>query len=360
MPDLEAAVRELIEHPVRPPTPMSELARRVRRREFHHRAAGGLAALVALALVVSAVQISRDGRVVQKVSTAPTYAPLPGTGVTPPGWIRVNYGRASVAVPPEWRVAGASGCGGYLNIVYLGGGGESPGCANYVTPTQAVFVTLMTLQGRPAPGKAVNINNHQAIQEPVSNTNRVVSEVIQFPDLGLQYESFGSITNQIAGTIGWSAGYLALHPSQPVSIPSGWRTIHYEGVSLKVPSSWPARKMDSSSVNPGACDNTEFVQPEVLEGSGFEPACAVIAAATTSQGADGIWIRPDRAGLAAPPGSNLLRQHEPEIDLVGQAQPYGQGVLSLIVTPPNGHPVDLDIGIGPDPAIAQAVLASIS
>ena len=360
MPDLEAAVRELIEHPVRPPTPISELARRVRRRQFHRRVAGGLAALVVLALVVSAVQISRDGRVVQNVSTAPTYPRLPGTGVTPPGWTRVNYGRASVAVPPQWRVAGASNCSGYLNIVYLGEGSESPECANYVTPTQAVFVTLTPLQGSPAPGTAVNINDHQAIREPVSSTNRVVSEVVEFPDLGLQYESFGSIGNQIAGTIGWSAGYLALHPGQPVSIPSGWRTIHYRGVDLKVPASWPARTINSATVSPGACDNTEFVQPEVVEGNGFEPACAVVVAAAASQGTDGIWIRPDVAGLATPPGSLTLRLNGPEVDLVGQDQQYGEGVLSLIVTPINGHPVDVDIGIGSDSAIAQAILASIS
>lgn len=359
--DLDRAARDLIAHPVRPPTPISGLAAKVRRRRFRRRAGGGLGALVALALVVSVVQITRDNHAVQKVSTAPGYLSIAGTGITPPGWTRINYGRASIAVPPGWQVANPSGgCRGYLHTVYLGVGGEAPGCVNDLTPAGAAFVSLLPLQGKLAPGTNLIVNDHQAIREADSSTNGVVSEVVEFPDLGLQYQSFGAAGQQIASTIGWSAGYLALHPRQTVPIPSTWRAINYDGVRLSVPSSWALTNINRSSVSPGACDGVEFARPEVFEGAGFEPSCALKVGVVASQGADGVWIRPDFAGVSQPPGSSLLRRSGPEISLVGQAQPYGEGVLLLIVTPAGGHPVDVDIGIGSDLTVAQAILESIS
>jgi hypothetical protein len=105
MPDLEVVARDLVAHSVRPPTPVFALARRVRGRRLRRRAAGALAGLMALALVVSVVQITRGGQGTQRVMTAPASTSPPGAGVTPPGWICVNYDRASIAVPPGWKVA---------------------------------------------------------------------------------------------------------------------------------------------------------------------------------------------------------------------------------------------------------------
>lgn len=101
MREIEDAAADLVAHPVRPPTPVDVLARAVRARRRRLGAVVSAAVLavggVAAGLVVSA---SGGGRT-ERVSTGPAPGPAAasGAGVTPPGFVRVDYGRASIAVP---------------------------------------------------------------------------------------------------------------------------------------------------------------------------------------------------------------------------------------------------------------------
>ena len=204
------------------------------------------------------------------------------------------------------------------------------------------------------------MNDHRAIREADSSTDGVVARRLRSPDLRVQYQSFGNVGKQIAATIGWSAGYLALHPSRVCPDPGDWRAVHYDRVRLWFRRRGGQRISTVASVSPGACDGVEVPRPEVLEGTGFQPSCAMKTAEGGGQGTDGLWINLMTRASRYLPAEEPASPNGPEISLAGRRPAIRRGILSLIVTPAAGHTMTCNIGIGRDPTVAQAVLESIS
>lgn len=356
---------------------VSARAQRVRKR----RIAGSVAASasvvgLAVALIVS-LWPSGGARNVMVTGPGGLSGELPGVGVTPPGWVRVDYGNASIAVPAGWDIlwGDRSVSPEPNNVVFLGkpaffppstGGPVVPSGSQ---PPPTSFAGLTTLSGNPPPGTPVETNGHAGVR--IADINPMASAGYAYPDLGVMLAVAGPEANRIASTIGWSASYLVSHPATNVPVPSGWKSFDYDGVNFKVPPNWPVQDITHGNfVNPGQCGGKEFVRPQVYEGSSSAaPSCPAVMS-TASQGVDGIWVRPyplpdgqfPPAGSISGPVNNRLFVFLPGSNF-DDIQPVLHVLVQLPSTSPyylNESAVVIDIGIGPDPAIAQGILTSLS
>ena len=146
-----------------------------------------------------------------------------------------------------------------------------------------------------------------------------------------------------------STNSAALHSTSPRSTaPAGFNQVSYQGVHVDVPATWPV--VDGMHTlfcgGPFAVTATAFVGPN----DNGAPSCP---APRPNQllPRDGVWLR-----SGTPPSTGVV----PVITPAGQ---------SLLEAPPDStssdveelwyHGVDIQIGIGPDPNVARAILDSI-
>lgn len=365
-------------------TPRDDIASVVRARtegSRKRRIVGSVAASATVIGVVVALTVSLwpSSRAHNVMVTGPggLSGEAAGAGVTPAGWVRVDYANASIAVPAGWDILWGDRAISPEpnNAVFLGktpffppstGGPVVPSGSQ---PPPTSFAGLSTLSGNPPTGTPVETNGHAGVR--IADANPTVSAVFAYPDLGVMLVVAGPEANRIASTIGWSTSYLASHPASNVSVPSGWKSIDYDGVNFKVPPTWPVQDLTRGSfINPGQCGGNEFARPQVYEGSSSAAAGCPAVMSTASQGVDGVWVRPyPLPGGQFPPAGSISGPVNDKlfVFLPDSAFDDLQPVLHVLVGLPSTSPdylshsaVVIDIGIGPDPAVAQGILASLS
>lgn len=372
MVEIESAAADLVADPIRQPTSTTVLADRARRvRRRYRRTWAAAAAVVISAGGISAGLVATGGSPrSQQVATGPSASTIaPGAGITPAGYARVDYGNASIAVPAGWPVlySGESICPPPQSAVLLG---ETNGCGLAGSSEPAEFARLTALTSAPVASTPVTTNGHAGLLWDSKNFASAFGErVYSYPDLHVTLTVLGPQADTIAQTIGWSAQYLVLHPTGPVTVPAGWKETTFGGITFKTPPAWPAVTIDPhSGSNPAQCEAPEFPSPVVDEGQslgGFAVSCPFILPKATA-GVNGIWVRPYVDTGSSPPAGSTVLEKSGALQVLLLApvdRPNVQPVLQLQLSIlGNNHRVDgvaMDIGIG-DPATAQEILSSIS
>ena len=145
-----------------------------------------------------------------------------------------------------------------------------------------------------------------------------------------------------------SAACTAAHPqatSRPAASPPGWRLVSYRGVELDVPKSWPV--VDGNHT--GFCDGPFPDKPTAFVGANFNgaPSCGAPGGGYRPPARDGVWLAPGEPSTGGA-----------EIHPVP-----GLAVYQVVPGPPvrilEYHDVQVEIGIGPNPALARRILATL-
>lgn len=149
-------------------------------------------------------------------------------------------------------------------------------------------------------------------------------------------------------------------------MPSGWRSIDYEGVQFSVPRSF---KTQRGTFDPGdSCGRyAEVFRDVVYEGtSASGPVCSADVPLDELTGIDGVWIRTDdeHGGTKwALPTATPLRNVGEGSAVVLDVDPEGpdarQPILQIVVTTSKGRRVLVNVGLGPDPRVAGGIVASL-
>jgi hypothetical protein len=269
--------------------------------------------------------------------------------------MRVNYGNASIVVPASWRtlLPGVTTCA--EDVVLLGSAAGSCGPAQPGGPTS--FAHLQALPTRLPRGTSQTINGHTAIVLAPSDGSRTYV----FPGLGVELEVAGPDAYSIARSIGWSSRYMVLHDEGEVDIPPSWGTTSYQGVAVRLPRSWPLAKVGPAEGEPGC--GADFYRPTLFEGPPFfQPICPPVLAEPPL--VDGVWLQ-GGAGLnqaqATADGYTALSGTRTKVYFAQGQDPMGLlPFLHLLVVTGYGSLVALDVGLGPDPMVAAAIIASIT
>jgi len=379
MVDLAEAGRNEREHPIAEPTPVAALSHRATQRRRRRRALSVALPLAAVLTGVAIVASTRRGPHPQRVIAAPTASaptsvatPVTLPDVHPPaGSAPLDYGGARIWVPAGWRVVGpgTESCSGDLDKVVLVGGARLPGPAclassdRVTAPRVGSFVQIGPIGHSGAAGAPTRlvVNGVSVEQLPASAATTYPGEVIyEVPDLGAAITGVGPGGRAVMATLGPSARHAVLSDRPQAPGPAGWRAVHYEGVALAVPASWPVHDPGTTSVQPGCDTASPFPSPAVdLGARGAPPGCP--ATGPYPGPADGVWLhpRPPSSTAQGPVTGRLVHDGPVRAYLApgaGARQPPSD---ALDLAGPTG-PLELGIGFGTDPAIAEHIIDSIT
>jgi hypothetical protein len=82
--------------------------------------------------------------------------------------------------------------------------------------------------------------------------------------------------------------------------------------------------------------------------------------AIVTPGVDAVWVRSYQANSAFPPPGAFVLSTNPRVALLNENNPTVEPVITLVIVNPSGGWDALDIGIGSNPNVAAAILASIT
>ena len=261
----------------------------------------------------------------------------------PAGWQPADFNEIRVWVPPTWAVDSPSsgGCSDSGQDILLVATNTVTFSCPLVTPgaTATVLPGIALPPGTPT--RTTVLNGLRALS-PVSQP--AGRHVVAFPELDATVTIPDGAPPGLLASIGPSPEGLVLASGPVTPPPSDWRTVSYHGVQLNVPGSWPS--IDGN--HGGPCGN--FLNPEVLVGPNTLNVASCPAVPEGQQhGEDGLWLTPAAGGtlptrtIPAPIGGTMVTDAAnttPMIDLVYQV-------------------VSIQLGMGPDPAIARTIFRSI-
>jgi hypothetical protein len=292
------------------------------------------------------------------VATGLTTTTLPGLS-TPAGQQRVSYGQASIAVPANWQVfvplaPGAETCHD-TQVVLLGYPSIQSPCSSAGSGQSPDDAQLLSLPRDHPSGPVQMINGFQAIDECANGSNGSCStgaRIFYFPQLDVMLYTVGRDASSIAHSITWSSRQLVVNAqSAGMQIPSGWQVVTSQGITLQVPPSWPVH-------HTLFCD-PYFQNPAVYEGQVTGASCGGHTAVYNS--VDGVWLVAAQPGTSTPPSPNeVVLRATPQRLLLAPAEFATDPILALIAVTREGMSLELYVGIGPNPAIAAEIIASIS
>jgi hypothetical protein len=352
------------------------------------RRAGWIAAaavIVAIALVAGVLVVTRDTAGSHRVATGPTtttasapdwltpYGQEATAPPVPPGWKVLDVGEFRFAVPADWVVPNGP-CpvmtGDASGVVMVSDSPVLAYCpAQSGGPASAIDLrpSTDTTSGAPA-----HVGTLEAVALP---EGCLTCGRFRFAN-GYQLIVSGPDTQRVLDTFTDSGARRALQQG-PVADTGAWRTVDYEGVSLRVPRTWgvvdlPAsvhQTRDASGrvtggsgmIEPGTCGGAFFpgASPQLFLGSsGTVPTCPYHPERNLEP-TDGAWIRSDttKAGTAvvAPAVHGVLGGLE-----VGVITPSATDPPALdLMIHAGGKDLVLTIGVGRDAAIARAILRSL-
>jgi hypothetical protein len=206
-------------------------------------------------------------------------------------------------------------------------------------------------------GTSQTINGHTAIVVGPSDGRRTYA----FPGLGVELEVAGPDDYSIAHSIGWSSRNMVLHDVGEVDIPPSWSTTSFQSISVRLPRSWPLAKVGPAEGEPGCV--ADFYRPTLFEGPPFfQPMCPPVSGAPPL--VDGVWLQ-GGAGVnqaqATADGYTALRGTRTKVYFAQSQDPMGlHPQLHLLVETGYGNLDAIDVGLGPDPRVAAAIIASIT
>lgn len=373
--DLTEAGRRLAAARVGPSPSLDDLRatlKRRRRRRFRIGAGSVISAAAVAAAVTFAV--ASTGTRVQQVTTNPSpsqpasIATLPrAQGVA--GSTPYDYQRLRLWLPTGWNTS-TNNCHMATQVVYF------PANYSAAPPTScshagANIVVVGPFNGTP-PGS------------PAATTvNGITVEVAQGPDgsatwyvpsLQAELVISGHAAQKVADTLGPSPLQDLLTATFPTPVPTTWRAVTFDGFQARVPANWPTHQIlvkrtgNTTEVSdlPGVCFPPIFRTPSVYVGANLAPSCPFFPQTKEPSTDDGLWLYPstntaplasqlqsDGPGVPAPIQRLFTFGSEQVLITAGE----GDSVEVEIETA--GHRISAIIGLGPNPAVAEAVLSSI-
>ena len=350
--DLVEAGRRLATWDAGEPTDLAALYSRARRRRTRRRVAAGVSAVVAAAAVAATVLVVPGGAQ-SRVRVGPaTRAELPAV-VLPPapaGWSRTAAGAVDLAIPPSSNFE-TTGVGrrSYMEVCL------TRICYSTATPSAAYPVVVVPVTGR-SRGTPRVIDGLRVL---VSGSAR--RRAFEVPTLGVRLETFGTLGQRIAATMVPSPALVVASATSAPAVAAGWRSVHYDGVSVSVPTTWPVVHLRRLPVQPPA------------PGQPHSTACELFVHAQLDVGNPPGRCGPGQASSSPPPPALWLGQSEvnssgltetrlpwivgAHVEL-GWAR-YGPSYLANLTIRTASGVIHGTIGFGPDPALIEAILASI-
>lgn len=220
-----------------------------------------------------------------------------------------------------------------------------PGCGTAAAPGNVV-VTVSGLSPTRASRQVRTINGYRIVSPPYNGAGPRVYGV---PALGVVVTITGPAPAAILDSLGPSPRYIVLGAGRAQPVPPTWRTVIYEGVSVAVPPSWPS----SAGGDTAPCPGDPFLRPPTVflgPPSAVRGALCLPTVATTQQSKDSIWLQ---AGGGPPSNTSPVKTPSGQTVLVTEAE-LPSPILQIWY-----HRVSIQLGIGPDPTVARAILDSI-
>ena len=176
----------------------------------------------------------------------------------------------------------------------------------------------------------------------------------------------------VVKSLGPSVLHQVLTARYPSTVPAGWRTVHDGGITARVPSDWSTghvrvtrtRRLLAIANQPGFCGAPIFTAPAFVVGNytGTESCPSRPAPPPFDErGAltDGLWVhRSTTAQGASRPPDEVGRVSIGRLDLQLGYRAYGATTVTLAIRF-GDHVVDVVVGLGHDPAVAEEILSSL-
>lgn len=163
-------------------------------------------------------------------STTLPRVPLSSTSLGPKGWVPVAFGDAQISVPPSWTVDLDVACPSGADIVMLGG--DNGFCAEGVLASPSVLLSPYS-----APGTVHHsvtwINGSKAIRTGTSFAVRALGVDISFTP---------RVNDKMLRSLTRSPRAVVSEPGPAPRVPSSWKRIRADGVSIAVPGGWPVSR----------------------------------------------------------------------------------------------------------------------
>ena len=373
--DLTEAGRRLASTRVGP-TPSANQLRAIGQRRKQHRRTIAAGTAIAAAAVVAAIAlvVVSSGTHLQRVTTGPSPSQPSSVATLPPvhsvaGATPYDYQRLRLWLPAGWTTS-TNTCHMATRVVYYPtnwSGGPATPCSH----AGADIVVVRPFSGRPpgsATAKTVNGITVEVVREQNGSTTWYI------PSLHAELAVSGKKAQGVADTLGPSTLQDLLTASLPTPVPTTWRTVSFDGFQARVPPTWPTHQIqvtrsgNSTEISdlPGVCAPPTFPTPSVYLGANPGISCPALPPTKEPSTDDGLWLQPstNTAPLAAQlqggagvPGATqrLFTVGTEQVLITGAGE--GDSVQAEIDN--NGQQIAAVIGLGANPALAEALLSSI-
>lgn len=354
MRELQDAAHELVAHPPLSPKPIDVLKRRAQARLRRRRvgAAVAVAACGAIAAIVGLTSSAGPSQRVVTVGPGPTDTGLSSRGI-PAGYRLLTYGYMAIDVPATWRLDMPGLCVRRTNVLYLGR--LTPSCT-LVPP----YATIEPSSGESPPNSPTTLINGQPAAGCHAAPTCAGNRTWTFPQLGETLTVVGTQAETILQSVQPSSAYLLAHPeSVHLTVPTNWKTATYQGVSLRVPPTWPILT-GSQAAQQGACGAYFSPRPMVIEGE-VPLSCNSGPSTSPADPPTAAWLLPTdctNTGRAAGLDGRTVfcGGLNPIADPLATAM---TGFMRLGLTARGPSSVTVTIQLGDDPVTAAIIAASI-
>jgi len=261
----------------------------------------------------------------------------------PLGWMSVNECRATGAVPGSSTEIVA-------DTFLLIPSSEGQSCSE---PSKGGWVTVQPMAGALPTGLTATSVNGTKVWSPPGEADR--RETLYVPSLHVVLTAEGA-GRGILATLGPSTLDAVVSQRRATPVPTSWKAVRFDGLQVKVPPRWPVQVITSQVAQPGSCSGQIFRAPTVdLGDNGFRPLC-LFGFGQLAPPVDGLWI-----GSPAPSQSGT-DAHEIAFGALPTVLTYSdtnsEAIVGVQVTVGAGT-VDLGVGLGENPAIAEEILSSL-
>lgn len=373
--DLTEAGRRLANTRVGP-TPSPDKLRAILKRRGQRRrtiAAGSVMSAAAVAAAIAFAVVSTGTRS-QQVTTGPSPSPQSSIATLPPaksvaGATPYDYQRLRLWLPTGWTTS-TNLCHMATQVVYFPAN-YSGGPATSCTHNGADILVVQPFNRTPPGSPTTRILNGITV-EVVQGQNGSTTWYV--PSLRVELVISGNAAQKVADTLGPSPLQDLLTATFPTPVPTTWRTVTFDGFQAKVPATWPTHRIvvmrtgNSTEISdlPGVCAPPIFRSPSVYLGADPGIPCPAIPQTKEPATEDGLWLQPSTNTAPLVPqlqgGGHGIPAAIQRLLTVGSEQVLitaGRGDSVEAEIDSSGHRISAVIGLGTNPAVAEAVLSSI-
>ncbi len=359
MTDIEARFRPLIDESVPYREPIDAISarvaeRRVRRRRQRAQARFG-AGFLAVAVIATAVGVvharSDDGGAPARPGRVATTTPRPTPStVAANGWTTYDYGLARLSIPPGWTAG--TGCRAPRKLLLSDPNDVALGCVPAGGPSIDIGPLPPTdpIHRPYVPNATVNgIPYVRVFPRCLSNACGLI---VYLPTLKISISFTADVdAAPILKTLTYST-YARIFQQPFGAVPASWKTVTFDGFSVRVPADWPTVDLSKTEGYCGPMPNTVYVGTPI----GL-PNCAprfpplVPPEASLQLEPPGLSIPSTDASGWHHDGLRFTRQE-------GSVSAPLSTELYLNVDGPHGRLL-VALGLGPDSAVARGILGSL-